>query len=48
LYSISASLEDEVVVPGVSLVIEEEKVVAAVVASSEIDWERWNVGDIIS
>jgi hypothetical protein len=35
-------MEDEAVVPGVRLVIDEEKVVAAVVASSEIGWERWN------
>jgi len=33
----------ELVVPGVRLVIEEEYVVAAVIASSEIGWERWNV-----
>ena len=32
------SVEDELVVPGVRLVIEEENVVAAVVASSEIGW----------
>jgi hypothetical protein len=35
-------VEDEAVVPGVRLVIDEKKVVAVVVASSEIGWEQWN------